>query len=455
VDERLWLGAICVVGLIWLVGMIASWRASGSTVDKPAAPGKKERVLRPRTPDDCGLCRAEAGPTLGDETAVQSERVVRPWAEVKSRRGRRKRAKTEGYACPNEKCEYYGITDASIHALVGYGRHGKSEAIRDWRCQACGTKMSERRPTAFYRLKTPVWRVKEVMATQAEGLDSSAAERVFGYRDETVRTWMTRSGRHAMGLHQHFFHHLLLDYVELDELRTTLRDKAHEVWVWVALDGRSKIIPVLCLGGRTQAMAHAVIHGLCQCLMPGCIPLFTSDGLDLYFYALTAHFGVWQQGVGERKRRWVVAAGLYYGQVKKLYRRRRLVGVEYRERVGAIADIKAKLHELGVGRFIHTAFVERLNLTMRQGVSSLIRRTWARAESTAELALRLEWWRAYYHFVRHHQALRVALDEPLERGGRRLPQRYRSRTPAMAAGVTHHRWTVQELLLFPLPPGMD
>jgi hypothetical protein len=70
---------------------------------------------------------------------------------------------------------------------------------------------------------------------------------------------------------------------------------------------------------------------------------------------------------------------------------------------------------------------------MRQGVSSLIRRTWARAESTAELALRLEWWRAYYHFVRYHQALRVALDEPLERGGSRLPQRYRSRTPATLA----------------------
>jgi hypothetical protein len=54
----------------------------------------------------------------------------------------------------------------------------------------------------------------------------------------------------------------------------------------------------------------------------------------LYFYALTAHFGAWQQVMGERKRRWSVAAGLYYGQVKKLYRCRRLVGVEYRERLG-------------------------------------------------------------------------------------------------------------------------
>jgi hypothetical protein len=131
------------------------------------------------------------------------------------------------------------------------------------------------------------------------------------------------------------------------------------------------------------------------------------------------------------------------------------VGVQYRERLGTIADIKAKLQELGVGRFIHIAFVERLNLTMRQGVSALIRHTWARAESVNELALRLEWWRAYCHFVRYHQALRVELAQPLERGSRRLPRRYRSQTPAMAARVTHHRWTVQELLLFPLPSTTD
>jgi hypothetical protein len=96
VAERLWLGALCVVGLIGLVGMLISWRVPGSTPDKPVPQAKGERVLRPRTPDDCGLCRAEAASAAGD-AAAECSRVVRPWAEVKSRRGRRKRAKTEGY----------------------------------------------------------------------------------------------------------------------------------------------------------------------------------------------------------------------------------------------------------------------------------------------------------------------------------------------------------------------
>ena len=61
------------------------------------------------------------------------------------------------------------------------------------------------------------------------------------------------------------------------------------------IDPRTKILPVLQLGPRTQHMAHRVIHSLRQRLAPGCVPLFTSDGLNLYFYALTAHFGDWRE----------------------------------------------------------------------------------------------------------------------------------------------------------------
>jgi hypothetical protein len=83
-------------------------------------------------------------------------------------------------------------------------------------------------------------------------------------------------------------------------------------------------------------MAHSVIHSLRQMLAPGCIPLFTSDSLNLYFYALTAHFGQWLAWDRRRRtvRRWQVAAGLIYGQVKKSYRRRKLVRVSQLMRLG-------------------------------------------------------------------------------------------------------------------------
>ncbi len=436
-----------LVGLVWLMGQ---WDQCRRLKVGPKVKEKVERALRARTPEDCPACCDESRPA--GQRSLEGQ--VPPWREVKSRRGRCKRLNTEGYACVNEVCKYYGITDASVHALVGCGGHGKRERIQDLKCQACGKKMTERRNTALYRLKTPVKRVAEVLSALVEGLDVSAAVRVFGHGEGTIRTWLTRAGLHSGRVHGHFFHDLILKYIQLDELRTTLRRKSRELWLWVALDVETKVVLVLQVGPRTQAMAHRVVHELCSYLAPGCVPLFSSDGLDHYFYALTAHFGLWCQQLGAQKRHWEVTANLWYGQVKKVYRHRRLVRVEYRMRLGQLSQLTTKLHELDLGRVLNTAFVERVNLTIRQGVPALTRRTWSTAQEQGELSLHLAWWRGYYHFVRPHQSLRVELVQPLERGGQRWPQRYRSRTPAMAVGLTRHRWTVVEFLKLPLPPAV-
>jgi hypothetical protein len=109
------------------------------------------------------------------------------------------------------------------------------------------------------------------------------------------------------------------------------------------------------------------------------------------------------------------------------------------------------LKENGLSGRINTSFIERLNLTIRQCVSKLTRRTWGPAVYTSELVEHLEWWRAYYHFVRYHEGLQVTLGEPIAKKGKRQPQRYKKQTPAMVAGVADRRWKVRELLLMPLP----
>ncbi len=88
-------------------------------------------------------------------------------------------------------------------------------------------------------------------------------------------------------MHERSFSYLHLPHLQLDELRTRLRCAKEVLWLWLAIDARTKILPVLQLGPRTQHMAHLVIHSLRQLLAPGCIPLFTSDGLNVYFYALS------------------------------------------------------------------------------------------------------------------------------------------------------------------------
>src|SRR5437763_15195002 len=226
------------------------------------------------------------------------------------------------------------------------------------------------------------------------------------------------------------------------------------VFLWLAIDARTKIIPALQLGPRTQHAAHLLIHSLRHLLAPDCLPLFTSDGLNLYFYALTAHFGQWLQVVrrGRKVFQWQVAAELIYGQVKKSYRRRKLVRVAHVMRLGTENALTAALQGLGFSGRLNTAFIERVNLTVRHGVAALARRTWATAQQPPQLLAHLEWWRAYYHFLPPHQSLRVALVQPSERGGKLVAQRYRQRTPAMAAGRTNRRWTAREVLSRPLPP---
>jgi hypothetical protein len=129
-----------------------------------------------------------------------------------------------------------------------------------------------RRPSVFtsntplYRLKTPSPHVALVLSALAEGLDPSAAERVFGYRQATITAWLSRAGEHAQTLHERSFCHLRLPHLQLDELRTRLRSSQHVLWLWLAIDPCTKLLPVLHLGPRTQNVAHLFIHSLRQAL---------------------------------------------------------------------------------------------------------------------------------------------------------------------------------------------
>ena len=171
------------------------WPHPGPAQSRAAAKirTRLHRLLKPRCPDDCPACRLASTASSGGEPVPGP---VRPWREVKSRRGAPKRVNTEGFACPNPQCPYCGITDAQVHALVGDGKHGHAEQIQTFRCQACRTTFSARRDTPLSRLKTPSQQIAVVLSALAEGLDPSAAERVFGYRQATI-TSLSHSGRQA------------------------------------------------------------------------------------------------------------------------------------------------------------------------------------------------------------------------------------------------------------------
>ncbi len=297
-----------------------------------------QRLLKPRTPCDCPACRLSP-----PSQRLWGHRLCLYAPGARSKAGGEPRnAETPRVSpVPTTSAPTSGSQMLTFMPWLGMAPMVTQNRSRPFVGLACRTTFSARRHTPLYRLKPPSQQIAVVLTAQAYGLDPSEARRVFGYHQATITTWLSREGSHAQTLHEHYFCNLQLPHLQLDEIRTRLRSSTQVLWLWLAIDPLTKILPVLQLGPRTQHAAHMLIHSLRQILAPGCLPLFTSDGLNVYFYALTAHFGQWLE-VGRRGRKvrqWQVATGLISGQVKKSYRRRKLVRVTRVMRLGTGAAL--------------------------------------------------------------------------------------------------------------------
>jgi hypothetical protein len=142
--------------------------------------------------------------------------------------------------------------------------------------------------------------------------------------------------------------------------------------------------------------------------------------------------------------------GLLYAQVVKTVRRRRLVQVKHRVVFGTLERVKHVL--AACGWQINTAFVERLNLTIRQHVAAVGRRVTTLCKHEAGLRQQLMLYQVYYNFCLPHASLRQPLPQPLPTHGTGSAKCWQAQTPAMAAGLTDHVWTLREVLLFRVPP---
>jgi len=185
------------------------------------------------------------------------------------------------------------------------------------------------------------------------------------------------------------------------------------------------------------------------------LPLFTSDSLAHYAKAILHIFGVWIQPrrKGDRGRspkpRPVPTEELRYATVHKEREKGHVVSVTTQVIYGSMKGVMACLKPLG--QKINTSYVERVNLTLHHLVSRLHRKTLCFSKKREYLEYHLHLSIAYYHFVLYHSSLRVRLPEPIPTRGNGSPKIWEKRTPAMAAGLTDHQWSMEELLMFHAP----
>ena len=155
---------------------------------------------------------------------------------------RKKEIPTAGFACLNPLCDYFGLTDVQVHALVGNGKRGIKNDIQHFRCQWCSKDFSCRRNTPIYYLKTATDCIEMVLWLMAEGVDISVLVRYTGHADSTITRGSQRIGTHSMLLHNRYFQGLVLTFVQLDELHAKVRTGVQ--CLWLAIDPVTQIIPL-------------------------------------------------------------------------------------------------------------------------------------------------------------------------------------------------------------------
>jgi len=378
---------------------------------------------------------------------------------------------TSQHFCPHPGCDYWGWLGLGNLRANGHPNGG---IWRQFHCTSCGSYFLETHGTLFHGKRVAVELIVRVLACLAEGLGIRATARVFEVDPNTVLHWLVEAAEQLRAFSRYFLCEVHVRQVQLDELYAVLRQvkdgelseaeamerlERSPYWVWTAMDPESKLLLVIDVGTRTLAMAQRVVHQLGQVLAHGGVPLFLTDGFREYMTALLSHFGHWmqperRQGKGPMpKPRWMPLPQLLYAQLVKSYRRRRVVVVKHRVVFGTIDRVKGVL--LACAWQINTAFVERLNLDIRQRVAAGGRRVNTLCQGADRLQHQLVLFQTYHNVVLPHASLRQPLRIPEATNGTGSARLWRPCTPAMAAGLTDHVWSLKEVLLYRVPPWLQ
>ena len=453
--------------LVWLFVMLPlTWSKPGLPAPPVPAQPKRNRSNEPKAFEGltkkphCALCE-RATAHLKPPSPV-------PPAPMPPTNRRPRTVDTSMHFCPHTDCDDRGWL--GLNNLRANG-HPSGGPWRQFHCTSCDGYFPEHHGTIFHGKQAAVELMVRVLACLAEGLGIRATARVFEVDPKTVLHWLVEAAEQLKAFSSYFLCDVHVQQVQLDELYAVLsavkdgqmseeeaiqRLSRSPQWVWTAIDPQSKLLLAITVGPRTQAMAQRVVHQVMEVLAPGCIPLFVTDGFKEYMSALLSHFGYWvqperRQATGPvSKPRWMPLPDLLSAQVIKTTRRLRLVRVSHRVVFGTFEAVQQVL--AACGWQINTSFVERLNLTIRQHVAAVGRRVSTLCKGEEGLDQQLVVYHGYYNFCLPHGSLRQPLPQPVPTNGTGSAKQWRPCTPAMAAGLTDHVWTLREVLLFRVPP---
>ncbi len=322
--------------------------------------------------------------------------------------------------CPNPACTASGRV----------GVHSRQE--RRYKCHACGATFAATVGTPFYGLKYPAWVVVLVLALLAGGCPIPAIVFAFGLDERTVADWQQKAGQHAKQVQEQVVcqGQVELGQVQGDELY--VKTQRGTVWMATAMCVFSRLFVWGAVApARDTTLITQVVQHVRAAARIGQPILWAVDGFAAWTKAILQVFRD-PLRTGKRGRpRLVVWAELHIVQVIKRRTGRTLTAVERRLAQGCLpcAERIMQATQVGLG-VINTAYIERLNATFRTWLPALTRRSRTPAREVVHLEAAMFWMGCVYNFCRVHATL--------------------AGTPAMAAGLTDHVWSVDDLLRYRL-----
>jgi len=247
-------------------------------------------------------------------------------------------------------------------------------------------------------------------------LNKSAIARVKRIAWNTVDRWLQKAAYSCRRFNDRKIDGIAISELQADEIRTIIRDKEQPIWIFAAIEVWSRLWPSTVVGRRSYRNTLTLFRDISSRSNLERVPLIATDGFAFYAKVIRRVFG----------------PACLYGQVIKTRRNDRVIKVERRAVIGAAWRLEQALCDSEDSSKLNTSFIERLNLTIRQGSAYLFRRTICHARWEERLEDHLELLRCYYNFVRPHRALKFGCEV---------------RTPAMQAGLVSKRLSLRKIFV--------
>ena len=324
------------------------------------------------------------------------------------------------------RTEYIVCPQCTANDRIGIHSHDERRYI----CHHCDKTFAETVGTPFYRLKYPLAIVVLVLTLLAHGCPIPAIVAAFEIDERTIADWHKKAGKHSQRVQSNLVCNgqVELGQVQMDEL--CINAQGYKVWVATGMTVFSRLF----IWGevslqRNKSLIERVVqkvHAAASGVQP---VVFAVDGFAAYPNAIRKFFHT-QLRTGQVGRpRHIPWPDLHIVQVVKQHSGYHLTGIQRRIAHGCRqrADELIAAAQVSIG-LINTAYIERLNATFRARMPALVRRTRCPARTTQRLTTELFWTGVVYNFCTVHSSLDA--------------------TPTMAAGLTDHVWSVEELLRF-------